>query len=163
MTLKESVENDSAKTLVPTTHQDVPGQTLLPAVVESVLGSLGRAGLHNFDGDRMQVWKMASLATGPACHSVQDIPAGGILLKYFYAHRIELVDTKDGQINDVCRCVIITPENIAYAFISEGIARDLAQIISTFGLKAYDPPIPVGVQLVKTRRGFMTYRLVPTE
>jgi hypothetical protein len=163
MSLDKAVDNPMAGQLVRQGNGDMQGHTLLPAVVEQVLGSLGSAGLHNFSGDLMQVWRMVSLATGPECRNVDDIPPEGLLLRNFYAHRLELVDPKTGEMSDVVRCVIIGPDKIPYAFISDGIARDLGAIISVFGLNEYEPPIPVTVQPVKTRRGYKVFRLIPTD
>jgi hypothetical protein len=160
MNKPQAAENESTA-LVSATRDSLQGQSLLPAVVESVLGQLGAKALHNFQGDNMERWRMQTIACGPGVKSGPDAREGVIALRHFYAHRVEMVDDATGEINDGVRVVLIDPEEHAYGFVSDGIARDLGAIISTFGMGPYIPPINVRIKEIQTRKGRRTYTIVP--
>lgn len=138
----------------------------LPAVnpdvnnmIETMVGGPSLVALHNFKGTKEEIWRMTALATGPDVKTIDSLAGGAIVTKWFYAHRITIAGDEPGEMIDAVRCVLITPDKQAYAFVSDGIARDLAGIIQAFGLDPLDPPLELTPTRVKTRRGFYTYKL----
>lgn len=137
------------------------GQTVLPAVMQQVLGDLAAQPFHNFDGDKMNKWRLASIATGPDVLKSSDIINKTFKLRYFYAHKVEIMSDQGGELFDAVRCVLIDDQDQAVGFVSDGLAKDLAMIVGMFGLGPYNPPIPVEVVQIQTRKGFRTYQLRP--
>lgn len=135
-------------------------QTILPAVIESVLGELDGPSMNNFDGDQMNRWRLRSAACGPDCIGFDPESNTVMAIKYFYAHRIRMVSDR-GEITEPVRCVLMDGNGDNRAFVSDGVAKDLADLIRMFGLGPYDPPIRVKVRQIKTRKGFRMYTLVP--
>jgi hypothetical protein len=141
--------------------QQVAAQSVLPDVVESVLGSIGGKAFHNFEGDTMEVWRQISIATGP-----DVVPAAQVLdkpfrLKNFYCHQIQIAGKGPGEYKDAIRCVLIDVEGRAFAFVSDGVAGDLARIISTFGMGPYSDGIPMVVKAFQTGNKRRAYTIQP--
>lgn len=126
-----------------------------------VLDTLIGRETHNFDGDKLAVWKLTALACGSTVKGFDDLPKDPIVVKYYYAHPVEMTDDKTGEIRETIRCVLITTDNQAYGFVSDGIALDLARLANVFGNRPFDPPIPLKVSVVKTRQGFRMYKIDP--
>lgn len=142
-------------------NDSLRGQQLLPEVVEGVLGSLGGKAFHNFLGDQLQVWQQISLATGPEVKSIDKLHPPEIDLKSFYVHQIQVAKETPGEYADAIRCVLIDRNGSAHGFASDGIASDLARLISAFGMGPYDPPIKIKVVPFETRRGRTAYSIQP--
>lgn len=140
---------------------DIAGQTMLPAVVEGVLGSLGAKAFHNFKGDAMAIWRQVAKATGPTVGNADDIIGKEFKLERFYVHQIQLAQEGQGEYVDAVRCVLIDPSDNAFAFVSTGIAGDLARIISTFGMGPYLPPIIVKIVSFTTAKKRKSYSIQP--
>lgn len=133
----------------------------LQEVISGVFGQFGSRALHNFGTDRQQIWKLTSLATGPDCLRATDYKDKEIPIKYFYVHAIQLEGDSPGEFSDAIRCVLITPTYDAIAFVSNGIAADLARIVSAFGLEEYTPPVLVKLREFETRGRRRMYSLQP--
>lgn len=133
----------------------------LPAIVESVLGSIGAKAFHNFKGSALEVWQKTALACGP------DVIPGNthldkvIALCEFYVHQVQVAGDTPGEYIDGVRVVLIDDDNTAYAFVSDGIARDLSVIIAAFGMGPYDPPIGVKIKQGNTRKGRRFFSIQP--
>lgn len=140
---------------------DLPGQQMLPAIVESVLGQLGSQAFHNFQGDQLQVWQQVSLATGPLVVAADKILDQPIELERFYVHKVQVAGPTAGEYDDAVRVVLMTPSGHAYGFTSQGVAADLARIIGAFGMGPYTPPIKIKVVKFTTRRGRQAYSIQP--
>ena len=133
------------------------------SVLQQVFGELGGPVLHNFQGDRMEVWRQLAKWTAVETLSYDDVKDGKFSVRHFIAQSIRIAGNDPGEVIDGLRCVLIPPDGKAVAFVSAGIARDLAGLIQTFGMGPYEPAIEVQVIEVRTRKGFRTYRLIPAE
>lgn len=120
----------------------------------------GDAIVHNFDGGKMVQYRLTALATGGACRKFDDMPKGGIDLRYWFCHRVEMV-AKTGEIMTPIRTVLITKDGDAYSFVSDGIARELDTLRSLFGDGPYADPMAIKVEKIPTRNGGHTYSMGP--
>jgi hypothetical protein len=137
------------------------GRTVLPSVVEQVLGSLGGQAFHNYKGDNLSVWRFVSICTGPDVLGGKDAVGQEIALTYFYCHRVQVMKNDGGEYVDAVRCVLMEEDGKAYGFVSDGVATDLARIIEAFGMGPYKEPIKIKVVQGETRRGNRFYSLQP--
>jgi hypothetical protein len=161
----EGIEHDESKTLSVQSGNEV-GFSILPedalqTAIKEVFGTLGGKVLHNFQGDKVAIWRQTAIATGPDVKTIDDIPPEGIPVKHFYVHPVELDGKEDGEIVDAIRSVLITPEGVAYGFVSNFLARDLARMISVFGIGEWKPPIQIKVRSNKGKNGHKFYTIVP--
>lgn len=129
--------------------------------LSAIIAEKGGAPVSNFDGDTMHKWKLRSIATGAGCKSFGDLPPGGIDLKYFFAHRIEMVSSRGGEIIEPIRVVLIDSDLNAYGFVSDGIPKDLDGIIQDFGWGPWCLPVNVTVTMGETRSKQKFYSLGP--
>jgi hypothetical protein len=151
------------------TRELMEGDPQLPTVVEKravlaikeMLGSVGQPALHNFHGKPEEVWRATALANSPQCLKAADVRGKELAVVHFYASRVQISGPTQGEYIEAIRCVLIDKNGIAVAFVSDGIAADLAQMIYTFGLQKWEPPVLVKIEEVTTRRGWRTYRIVP--
>jgi len=139
----------------------LPGETMLPAVVESVLGNLESRAFHNFVGDELQVWQQVSKATGPDTIPADKVLGEKIRLVHFYCHQVMIAGPSAGEYVDAIRVVLIDADKQGYSFASNGVASDLARIIGAFGMGPYNPPIEICVKQFRTRMGRNAYSIQP--
>lgn len=138
-----------------------PAKIALQHALERVFGTLGGPSLDNFDGDDIARWRLQSIATGPDVKKIDDVPAEGIAVKYFYAHPVELDGPTDGEVTEAIRCVLIDDQGVAYGFISNMLARDLARMIAVFGCGVWDPAIKVKIKVNPGKKGHKFFSIVP--
>lgn len=117
--------------------------------------------VHNFPGTPQEQWRMRALACGAACKGFDDMPEGGIELKWWYVHRVEMVAQQTGEVIEPFRVVLMTPEQHCYGFVSEFMVRELDGIREMFGEGPYDPPLKIRVVKAKSRKGFNFYSIEP--
>jgi len=133
------------------------------AVATDLAGLLPRSFVHNFTGTAAERWRMMSLGEN-ASEPGGDLPSSIIIpIDHWYMHRIRLVDPQTGEETEPIRTVLFTGEGKIYHFVSDGVAKSLAKIISAFGVGPYHPPISVTVGQIKTRKGFKTTVLLPAD
>lgn len=77
------------------------------------------------------------------------------------AHRVEIVDTKTGEVIDADRIVLIRPDGSGLACVSTGVRRSLQTIFALFGLPPYRPAMKMRVVNKRTKAGRMTTLLTP--
>jgi hypothetical protein len=130
-------------------------------LIGDVLGAVGKPALHNFGGTPQEQWRLTAIANSPDARRVDEIGDSTIRVKYFYAHRVEIENFETHEISDVCRCVLIDDNEVPFAFVSDGIAASLGQMVAAFGLKPWQPPVPIKIVKVTTRKGFKTFRIIP--
>jgi Phage Single-stranded DNA-binding protein len=128
-------------------------------IAESVLGRFATAIIHNFDGNELQRWRLTAIASSSEPKKFTDLGGGVLAIKYFYAHPVQVIRL-DGEVIDATRVVLFQPDESAFAFVSQGIAKGLGQIISIFGWGPYNPPIECRVSQTATKSGHI-YNLVP--
>ncbi len=146
--------------LVPT---EVMKENARRELVSQVMGDVAAPTIHNFQGTNLEVWKQIAAIGAATCMDFDDVQDSGIQIHQFYVHQVQFVDEKTGEVNEGIRTVLIPKVGPPFACVSDGIARDLAGIIRTFGFGPYEPPISVMPVSIKTRKGRKTYRLVPQE
>lgn len=117
--------------------------------------------VNNFDGDKVNQWRLTSLACGGGCRDFAAMDGKPIDLKYYYCHQIEIVRQESGEIINPIRCVLIDKGGNAYGFVSEYIARELDTIIEIFGPGPYTEPMSIIVKQVNTRKGNRIYTVSP--
>lgn len=117
----------------------------------------------NFDGDKMDKYRLACLATGPDCKSFEDLGDNALALRYWFVHRCQLNGETQGEIVDAVRTVLIDDNNVAYAFVSDGIVAALQTFVKVVGPGPYDPAIQIRIVRVKTRLGRQLYKFAPAE
>lgn len=161
----EGTEYDESKTLSTQQGREVsistPAQDALQAAIEGVFGTLGGRVLHNFEGDKVAVWRQTAIATGPDVKGIADVPPEGIEIQNFYVHSIELDGPTPGEFTEAIRCVLVDPQGNAYGFVSNFLARDLAKMIAVFGIAPWKPPIKCKVRQNKGKAGHTFYTIVP--
>lgn len=133
---------------------------MLQEVISDVFGGLGGPELHNFDGTTQDKWRLTALATGPETKSADDCVGQIINVRYFFVHPVEISGNTPGEFSRALRSVLITPDHDCYAFVSNVLARDLARMVRTFGLRPWEPPIAVQVVKSKAKVGHF-YSLCP--
>lgn len=132
-------------------------------LIEQTLGGKQAVSLHNFMGDAMTVWRMVAKCEGPDTVNLDQWGDKPIIMVHFYAHKVELMDLKTGELSEVTRVVLVDNEGHLIKFVSDGIAKSLGKLIQAFGIGPWPSGIPVKVQVVNTRAGWEMYTLVPAE
>lgn len=120
----------------------------------------GDAIFHNFDGGKMDQYRLTALATGGVCKPYEEMPPEGIDLRYWFCHRVEMV-AKTGEIITPIRTALIDKSGDAYSFVSDGVARELDALRQIFGDGPYTDPMVIKVSKIKTRSGGYTYVMGP--
>jgi len=142
-------------------EHNVHQRQLLQTMISDVFGSLGGPSLDNFDGQPNEKWKLKALATGPHCKTFDDIGDRELEIRYFYVHPIRLDGATLGEYVDTLRTVLIDANGDAFAFVSTVLARDLANMVQTFGLQPWNPPIRVKITVSPGKSGHKFYNIVP--
>lgn len=131
------------------------------ALTERVLGSIGVPNLNNFDGDKMNQYRLTALANSPDALDAKALGETAIEIRYFHAKQVELMGNAPGEITGAIRVALITHDGKVYAFVSDGVAASLGELVQLLGYKPWPAGMPIKLRQIKTRRGFYTYRLVP--
>lgn len=84
-------------------------------------------------------------------------------LQDIFIHTVELENEETGEKQECRRAVLISPEGLTTAFVSEGIVRGLQNLMALFGNAPWDPALPVEIKQIKTARGRRTYNLALDE
>jgi len=136
---------------------------MLQQVIGDVFGGIGGPELSNIDGTPNARWRMISKATGPGVKSFDDLAGKTVSVEYFYVHPVRVDGPTPGEYVDALRCVLFDSNGECYGFVSSVLARDLARMVMTFGLRPWKPPIVVQVTKSKGKHGHSFYNLVPAE
>jgi len=129
--------------------------------VQQVFGELVGPELHNFSGNQMEVWKQIAIACGPKVKGFDDLPEDGLYVSNFFVHPVRIDGPTPGEFTDALRCVLFNEGGDAYAFVSSVLAKDLARMVMTFGLKAWSPPLHIGISRNRGKQGHTFYTIVP--
>lgn len=78
-----------------------------------------------------------------------------IRVRDVYAETIEVVNEQTGEIEKAPRIVLIDEKGKSYQCVSAGIFGALRKLIAIFGEPTWEPPIPVCVKQVPTKKGSM--------
>lgn len=133
-------------------------------LLRAIVGEMAGVCIHNFGDDPKTVYKLSALATAGDMEPKQVALQKPIALEYFYAHKCYLRSrTNPGEESAVVRCVLFDKSGKRFAFVSQGVAEDLARLVNLFGYDKFDPPISMQVVERKTGAGFNVLRLVPVD
>lgn len=87
-----------------------------------------------------------------------DLKGAVFFVKDYFVHEIQMEDD-DGEMKTQRRTVLINPDGETLAFVSEGVAMGLSNLISLYGPGPWSPPLPVRAKNSKTRKGYNTINL----
>ena len=132
-------------------------------LANDLAGLRGASSVHNFEGSETDKWRMITLAENDSVPGSEYAGGPVFMLKYWYLHRIKLVDAKTGEVTEPIRTVLLDNDGLKLHFVSDGIAKSMAKIIQVFGVGPYTPPIPLEIMEIRTRLGFKTLVLVPAK
>lgn len=82
-------------------------------------------------------------------------------VKHIFKHSVKLEDEKTGEEVETDRIVLINEQGHTVAFVSGGAITSVENLIQIFGPAPWDPPIPVKLEEVNTRKGRRAYNLTP--
>jgi len=132
-----------------------------PEDFQRLIGDKAIPAIHNFTGDGMAQWRMTALATNGQHGDIKDAIGKEIKLRHFYAHAVQLNGDTPGEIVDAVRTVLFDVEGRSWAFVSEGIAAGLAQLIQVIGFGPWSDPPVIKVVEGQTRAKRRFYSIVP--
>jgi hypothetical protein len=121
----------------------------------------GQAYVSNFDGDKMNVWRLTSLACGGDCKQYDEMPNGVMQLKYFYCHLVEMASQSTGEYVNCIRTVLMDQDGNSYGFVSDYIAKEIDRLCQMFGAGPWNPPLTIKIKRFKTRKGMQCYSIGP--
>lgn len=113
----------------------------------------GDANVHNFDGDSREKYRRIAIACGSNTVKSDDSIGKEIDLKYYFAHRVEMIDQKTGEAFDQTRIVLFDKNDVAYSFVSGGIVDSINLLISAFGQGPWIEPMAHKVIESRTNSG----------
>lgn len=116
---------------------------------------------HSFGGDAKRNWEMVCQASAPDVKRGSEMLNKTIPLADYYCHEVDLVDAATGEITRAIRTVLYTPDGDRYAFVSQGVVRDLLRITQVFGKGPWKEVILVRPVQIVTGRKFHITRLMP--
>jgi len=129
--------------------------------IEDILRVDGRPSWSNFDGDKVNQYRLTALACGADCGKFENMPPDGIDLRYAYCHVIEMESSRGGEIINPIRTALVDKSGAAYGFVSDYLARELDTLRSVFGDGPWSEPLKIKVSVTNTRRGFRVYTIAP--
>lgn len=117
--------------------------------------------LHNFGGSPSENWKLMAMGQNGSSPGSDLDKDSVIQLRYFYMHRVTMVDPKNGEITNPIRTVLYDANGQMWHFVSDGIAKAVGQLIQAFGVNEFAPPVPIKIVELRTRSGHRTLSLIP--
>lgn len=75
------------------------------------------------------------------------------------AHYVEMTNDETGEIEQVTRVVLISPNGERYHSVAKGVVNSMQQIVAIVGQAPWSPPIKLVQQRVTTRKGRETITL----
>lgn len=88
-----------------------------------------------------------------------DVIGQTIMVQNVLAQDVQIHDAESGEISDLVRVVLMTPEGETVAMVSDGCRRSLRFLMEIWGQPPWSPALPVVIRMTKTRRGFTAYFL----
>lgn len=122
-----------------------------------------KAMIHNFTGNKMEVYKKIALASSPVVKRGADNREAVIEAKFFLAQYVEMTQDKTGDVVDSPRVVVFDKNGTCYGFVSWGVLDSVDQLVSAFGMYDWPDGIKLKIMEANTRRGNRMTALVPVE
>lgn len=94
--------------------------------------------LDNFAGDGLERWRLVSLVEGPECKSWSEAKGEPIMVRYFYAKQIELMNDRTGEITPTVRVSFVTIDGKAFYAVSDYVWESLQTMIKCVGRGPWD-------------------------
>jgi hypothetical protein len=132
------------------------------AIINDLETLLPSASVSNFQGSPMERWKMAAKGQNESQPGNELDSAAVIALKYWYMHRVQMMKA-DGEVTNPIRTVLFDANGQIWHFVSDGIARALAQLLQFVGNGELNPPVNIKVVKIKTANKRETMSLIPAE
>jgi hypothetical protein len=88
-----------------------------------------------------------------------DIKDAIFLTMNIVAQDVNLVDEKSGELIPATRCVLLDPEGVSLAFVSEGIRKSLRFLMGLYGSPPWKTPLPLKLKMNKRRGAGVYYTL----
>lgn len=121
----------------------------------------GESPIHNFGGTPSDQWRLIAAATGATAKPISENTNVSINLRYWFAHLIELVNQKTGEMTEVPRLVMFDKDGECYSAVSDSLLSQIDNIIASFGEGPYDDIVKFKVVSARTRSGGNIYNVVP--
>lgn len=137
------------------------GSPMIIRKISTVLDDDKQPNFHNFKGDQKAIWRFTALVSGAAVRNYDDIKDQTVKAKWWFCHRVEIVNAKTGEINEPIRTVFVSADNIAVGFVSDFIAHELDTMRTVWGDGPWEPELEFTVGEVRTRKGFRVYTIIP--
>lgn len=132
-------------------------------IVVGLLGEMNLLQLDNFPPDPVERWRMMAIAENGSKPG-NELGANEVFtIHYFYAHKVRIVDPRDGEVIEPTRVVFMDDKENCIHFTSDGIVKSLARILQTHGFGPWPAGIPVTVKKIQTRNKFNTFTLLPAK
>lgn len=141
--------------------QTAQSTELITQMIGSMFGSVGGESISNFAGTKQERWRKTAMCQSSQVMSADDLQDSVFPVECFYAHKVRIAGQSQGEYSDAIRTVMISPDGQMVAFTSDGVAQSLAQLIAVYGLEPWKPAVDIKVDVIKTRKGFKTYVLIP--
>jgi hypothetical protein len=121
----------------------------------------GEAFVTNFDGNERERYKRIATACGSGTIKSNDSTGKAIDIKYYFAHRVPMEDSKTGEYIDQLRIVLVDKEDKYYSFVSAGIADSLNLLIGVFGNGPWTEPMEHKIAQTRTNADRNMLSLAP--
>lgn len=154
---QQAEQQGNGPALDPEVFAPVPRQTLM----SELFGDMALTQLHNFSGNEVEQWQKIAIAENDSTPGGSLKPDETFRVVNFYAHKVRLIDPRDGEVREPTRVVLMDQDQRCIHFVSDGVVKSLARLIQTFGFGPWVDGIPVNVKEIRTRSGFRTFALVP--
>lgn len=136
-------------------------QLALPTIANDLFGDGALTQLHNFQGTPTQIWREIALCEN-ASEPGRELGKEQVFrIVNFYAHKVRLVNPRDGEVTEPTRVVLVNQDGKRISFVSDGIGKSLARILQIYGIGPWPEGIAVNLMEINTRSGYRTYALIP--
>lgn len=99
--------------------------------------------------ERLAAYNMVIADSTPLLEMVKE----EILVQHVIAHKVELTDAATGEMTQLVRIILITPEGDAFSCVSFGVLKCLKSLFKLVGQPPFDPPIKMVPFTVRTKAG----------
>lgn len=100
-------------------------------------------------------------AIANAENAIGDLINETIEVEHMIAHPTKLVDEETGEVRDLIRVVLVSPEGVGYHSMSSGVVESMKRICQIVGEGPWtDEPLKIKIKQVNTKSGNRTFNLV---
>lgn len=100
-------------------------------------------------------------AISNAEHAIGEMIGETITVEHMIAHPTQLVDEETGEVRDLIRLVLVSPEGEGYHSMSGGVVESMKRLCQIVGQGSWtDEPLQLKIKQVTTKQGNRTFNLV---